>query len=353
MGDMSRLRPLGLVILAVLIYYVGVGELVARLRSADIGVFLTGFAILVLSALAFLVRWQVLLRGIGYNIPWRSATEIALLGLFSNLFTPGRLGDIPVRAFFLKRREGVPVKDGLATTSGDRYVDIMFLMVVGLVSFWLLTGTVEIAALQGAGMAQVRSAVAVVLLLMAAVPAVALTRTAFFIGLLRRVLPEPAGPHLDTAEEAVPRLVDNLRTFLHGPSLAALIVCTPAMWILYALSFHVYLLSFGETADPWLVLPAFFVAYLFGLMSMVPGGIGTSDLGVVAILASAGIDRSAALIASIAVKVTNLIYVGCLCLLIPDRAAIEEAAGVIGEENAGANPVPQGDGSSGPRSREE
>ena len=126
---------ISILILAVMLYFIGIDEVVEALKLANINYII--IAILIQFAIFFLytLRWKVLndladiKTSIGKTLP------ILLVGLAINNLTPsGRGGGEPVRAYILAEEHDSHLKDTLATVVADRMLDTFPFIVLAIIT---------------------------------------------------------------------------------------------------------------------------------------------------------------------------------------------------------------------------
>ena len=82
------------------------------------------------------LRWARLLRGTGFRIGLRDATEILFLSWLVNCLVPAKLGDV-YRAYLLKLNSPVSLSRTLGTVFIERILDLFAISVLGLAAgFW-------------------------------------------------------------------------------------------------------------------------------------------------------------------------------------------------------------------------
>ena len=117
-------RLIGVVLLVVILWRVGAGQLSRVLLDVDplalvIGALLTT-SVLLLRAL----RWRILCGGLDIHLSVREAVRLYLLGTFVASITPGRIGDL-VKAYYVRdRRPEAGLAAGIATVVYDRLLDL-------------------------------------------------------------------------------------------------------------------------------------------------------------------------------------------------------------------------------------
>ena len=81
-------------------------------------------------------RWKTLLKGAGYRISNRDATEILFLSWLVNCVVPAKLGDV-YRAYLLKLNSPVSATRTLGTVFIERILDLFAIAILGLAAgYW-------------------------------------------------------------------------------------------------------------------------------------------------------------------------------------------------------------------------
>ena len=88
---------LALVLLVILLEEKGDGELFSALRRVSSGYFLAAIATLLVSRLFAIMRWHVLLRSAGVELPFSRSIMLTFTGNFSSNFMPTTIGGDVVR----------------------------------------------------------------------------------------------------------------------------------------------------------------------------------------------------------------------------------------------------------------
>jgi uncharacterized membrane protein YbhN (UPF0104 family) len=127
-------------VLLVLIFRVAlnveVGELVDAITRANPLLLLAAFAVFYLGFPLRGLRWALLLRGAGYRLGVRDATEIIFLSWLVNCLVPAKLGDI-YRAYLLKINSTVSLSRTFGTVFIERVFDLFAITLLGLAAgFW-------------------------------------------------------------------------------------------------------------------------------------------------------------------------------------------------------------------------
>jgi hypothetical protein len=266
-------------------------EVWAALKTANYGWLIPGVMVYFVGVWARAWRWHYLLRPLK-PIPTQRMFPIVTIGYMGNNLFPARAGEV-LRAYILRRQEGVPVSASLATIVVERIFDgvvmLMFIFVNlnGLASLTHdsgFAGSIQSVALVGTS---AFFAALVIFLLMALFPHSSL-------GLYHRF----GAPLLPARfREKVNGLLVSFWTGLEA------LRSPRSIFMVFLTSLVIWLL---ETAKYWFVTFAFnFSGYtggFFGLMLMngivnlattipsAPGYIGTFDTPGIAVLVAYGVN---------------------------------------------------------------
>lgn len=244
-------------------------------------------------------RWHIFLRSVGLPLPRRRSYWLFICG-FAMLFTPGKVGEA-VKALLLKVEKDAPIERGVAIVFAERVTDIVGLIVlIGVGSFAIAFGLVSFG---------------VIVVLVAALLVILQSErvgTALASWLERRKRFSKLGGMLRVALADARQLLRG-KNLLVGSSMAVL------GWSLECLGF--YLILRGCSVDVS-VLEAIFIytfSLVIGAISMLPGGMGTTEATMVGLLTTLETSASVASFAVILMRVSALwlgVSVGVVSLAI-------------------------------------
>ena len=266
------------------------------LRLADIGRvvaeadylwLLPGVGVYFLAVWARAWRWHYLLRPLK-AIPTGAMFPIVCIGYMGNNIYPARAGEL-LRAYVLRRRQGVPISASLATILVERVFDGVVMLgfvflnlgeLSGLTGHSGFIGSIEQVAVWGAA---VFLAATVAFLVMAARPGWSARLLGWFID---RLIP---ARHRTGLHGFVDRFLGGLASLRSPADVGMVLVTSTVIWLL-------------ETGKYWFVMHAFpFQVSFFALMLMngivnltttlpsAPGYVGTFDAPGIALLTSYGV----------------------------------------------------------------
>lgn len=249
---------LGVAVYFFLIVFAGFGELAAALERFDWSLLPAIVGLVVASYAVRFVRWSYYLGLLGVSVPVAKSAAIFVAGL-SMTVSPGKLGEV-LKSVFVRRATGAPIARTAPAVVAERVTDG-----TGMVAWGLLGGLAFGLGLGG-----------LLLFLALAVLATAALRSKRLSLLAERVLGQ-----LPLARRLVPHLSD-----FHGSS-AQLLAAGPLMagtavsflsWGLEILAVHLCVVASGAEGVRFLVTAfVFAAATLGGVLSMLPGGLGSAE----------------------------------------------------------------------------
>ena len=266
-------------VLLVLIFRVALnvdfGQLAASVGEADKLLLVAAFLVFYSGFPLRGFRWAMLLRGTGFRVATRDATEILFLSWLVNCLVPAKLGDV-YRAYLLKINSTVSLSRTFGTVFIERILDLFAIAILGLAAgFWSFrTGfppEIQFVAALGVGVVVVLAAML-------------FTMRSFGRRILDR-LPVPA---------RVTELYDKFEQGVFGAvgarSLPPLAVLTVLIWATEGMRLWLVVQALGLPGVSLGISGAFFVALIGSLLTAVPlspAGLGIVELGVVGVLVAA------------------------------------------------------------------
>ena len=265
-------------------------------------------------------RWALLIRGTGYPLRTRDATEIIFVSWLVNCLVPAKLGDL-YRAYLLKINSTVSLSRTFGTVFIERILDLFAIVVLGLgagfVSFRTgLPGDVQIVF-----------AIGVAVVVMLALGLLTLRNFGRKVLLALPFVPHRVVAFYDRFEEGVFGAV-GLR------ALPRLVVLTGFIWSTEALRLYLVVDALGFRDVHLGISGAFFVALSGSLLTAVPltpAGIGIVETGLVGLLTLVyGIARPEALAITVvdrAISVLSIIVLGSIAYAVSPK---RRGAGING-----------------------
>jgi uncharacterized protein (TIRG00374 family) len=320
----------GFGIAVLVLYLVATGLGTDRVAGALAGADLRWIAAGCLSTLLCLAlwgrAWQVVLRQVGVDVPYRRLVVTYFAATFANYVTPlGQAGGEPFIAYVLARDTDAPYEDSLAS--------VVTADLLNLLPFFTFAAAGLSVLLLGADLPTAVRPLAFGLLGMAVgVPAIAAGgwwfREVVKRGVVRLVAPvarrtdrvslEGVRRRVDDLYTAFGRIATNRRTLVEATLFAY------AGWVFFALPLFFAGRALGAPVDPLLVLFVVPASTLAGLVPS-PGGLGGVEVALVALLAGltpigAATAFALALVYRVASYWFALVAGGAAALLVVGRA---------------------------------
>ncbi len=255
--------------------------------------------LLAMSALNYLLRgtrWILFSRALKLRVPVRANALYYVAG-FSMTTTPGKLGEA-LRLWLLNRNHGCRYDRTAALLVGDRLADavsttLVLAVTVGWFSHYLWAALVAVAVVSGLAGIWLR-------------PGLLLRGIDVAYRILHR------WPRLFVRARRAVRSLWQLsapRVFLPALLLGA------AGWLSEGLSFYVVLHALGAGIGPLSCVFVFAFAMMVGAISVLPGGLGSTEATMIGLLVSQHVPLDVAIVATAVVRLTTLWFAVALGLL--------------------------------------
>jgi glycosyltransferase 2 family protein len=265
-------------------------------------------------------RWLILGRFLGLRVPVAANVAYYLAG-YSLTSTPGKAGEA-VRLWFLKSGHGVPYARSLPLMLADRAIDLWAVLLLSIVSI--------------AGFAQYRWQGAALALVIAAISVPILFPRRFepLLIALYGLLPR-RGRLLVRARRTMRAMADLSSWRSYGLTLG------PSMLGWFAEGAALFLLLRHLGADIGLLNAVFIFCFsiIVGALSMLPGGLGSTEATIVILLKALGVDLSTALAATAIIRITTFWFAVAIGMLLMP-VAMNAAARAAGVASVGGAPGP-------------
>lgn len=203
---------LGIALGAALLYFslrgVDAARVLAEIRQANVPLFALSIVFATLPIVVRAWRWKALLEPVRKGTAFRSRYRATMIGFMANNVLPARVGEF-ARAYTLSRMEPVPVVASIGSLVVERLFD-GFVVVAFLLLAMASPGFPAIGSLAGQSPGALLSAVATVLVVLAA----ALLVMVLWPGVIIRIAERVAGWVLPARFRRP--VVDALHAFLNG-----------------------------------------------------------------------------------------------------------------------------------------
>ncbi|MBW9223324.1 flippase-like domain-containing protein [Methanothermococcus sp. SCGC AD-155-E23] len=288
----SLLYLLGLTIIFLIVWHVGISEVVSLLLSTDPYMFLLAVLVYFLGCFVLTLRWNTILSISNYRASLKNLFLLIMMGQFINNITPSmRGGSEPFRAYYLSKLEGIPKSISFSSVIVERVLDtiaflilsffvILYLLIKGipiveeLVVIWLLIGALMVTG--------------VYLIMHRSLPYRVASKLIKLISTISsRSIPERE------VHKSIEDLQQNILFLHHNRRKMVLpFVLTFLWWFLDILKNYILFLSIGYYISPVVLSLTYLVSLLVGLLPTLPGSLGVSDALSITLYSYFGIPHS-------------------------------------------------------------
>ena len=233
-----------------------------------------------LSHLSRAYRWQFLLEPLGYKPRLANSIMAVLIAYLLNLVIP-RSGEI-ARAASINKYENIPFKKAFGTIVAERVADVIMLLSIIGVAFFLQTKLISSYIFKDEGESSVYSKI----LIFGVFP--------LFVFLIYRFLKKSKNLIIVKIVAFINDLLDGVKSIFKMKKKWEFIFHTIFIWVMYVLMFYAVTFALPETTN--LPFAAIIVGFVVGGLSMAltNGGLGTYPVFVASALILYNVDDNPA-----------------------------------------------------------
>ena len=287
-----------ILILAVMLWFVGIDKVIDALKLANIGIIALAIVTQVFTYFLYTLRWQILNRLADMDVSIKKLLPIVLVGLAVNNITPsGRGGGEPVRAYLLaKSNNDYHFEDSLATVVADRALDTFPFVVLAAITIasmalffnfdiWLIVVMVlAVIAIV---------AILIILIYMCINPNFGNRVDGWIIGLVRRFYKKNSEEFENQIHKAIFGFQETMKLLMSNKKgLVYTLLLSFVIWIFEIVRVYFVFLAFGANVNLIVIGEVFIVACLVGMIPLLPGGLGAIDGLMILFYSAAGIPSS-------------------------------------------------------------
>lgn len=134
----------GVILFVAVLYFIGIKEIIRNIIKINIGLYLLSMGCIFVSISLWVMRWKVFIEANGEDVAFWGLFQNLIIGFSINNLTPvAKMGGEPVRAYLLKKKEGIKMRRGLATILAELTVFFTFTILVVVLSVILITLTLS------------------------------------------------------------------------------------------------------------------------------------------------------------------------------------------------------------------
>jgi uncharacterized protein (TIRG00374 family) len=302
-------------VLAALLWFGDVGSVLDAVARLPIGRLLAALGLVTVAYALRFAKWHLLVRRLGLPVRPRRSLQVFLSGLMMSV-TPAKLGELWKSV--LLTQDGIPAARSLPAVAIERLVDfaaIALLAALGIALVWGYWWLVPVAVL---GVAAVVAFLRWRTLW---------TRLIAWLGRRRR---------LERPARFLGLVAEGAHGILAPSTLIPALALGLSAWGLEGLALWAILDGLGADASWPIAIAAFCAGTMAGVVSLLPGGLGTTEAGMVGILVARGVAHDVAVAATLLGRACTLGYgalVGVLSSLLWPAAAKD--GGIVDAQRPG------------------
>ena len=303
--------------LLALALYLGIAALVVRQTSAEswnllrsLPWSLTG-ALLLLSLANYALRawrWIYLSRLLGLHVP-AGANLLYYIAGYALTATPGKAGEA-IRLVFLRRAHGIRYLQSLPLMLADRVLDVWAVLLIAL------------AGLSGFAQYRWQAGLLAGVIAVVSVPFVWPARLEPLLRCSARRIQGRTAVRLR-------RMLRLMQSLVQWRGYGITLLPSALGWLAEGTALYLVLRHFGADVGMGQAVFVFCFGMIVGAISMLPGGLGSTEVAMVALLTVLGVGTDAAVVATAVVRLTTFwfaVLLGSLAMPAATRA-VQRAAG--------------------------
>ena len=301
---------IGLLIFAIMLYFIGVDNVISAFKLAKYEYVLLAIIIQVFTYFLYTFRWKLINNLANINVNIKKLIPMVLVSLAVNNITPsGRGGGEPVRAYILAKQENYLVEETFATVVADRALDTFPFVILAILTIISMTFRMDFPTWLLILMVVAVIVIVLILILliyMSINPNFGRRVEGWIMGVFKLFYKK----NLDKMEEKIHMIVtgfqDTMKLVLSDKKiLYQAVPLSFLIWIFEIVRVYIVFLAFGVNVDLFVIGEVFIIASLVGMIPFLPGGIGAVDGIMILFFSTVGIPYSISAAASLIERVIS------------------------------------------------
>lgn len=281
---MTKIRSIcfllaGISIIFLMVYFVGVEDVVALLSQVDPLIFTAAVVCEIIAVFLWSLKWRILLNSFK-PVSMKNTVKGILIGMFFNNITPvTRAGGEPLRAYFMERKEGVNFSDAFATAAVDRILDSFpFMIAISISLIYFMFMNIGIKMLIIILFALLFNVIILSLALYFSLSLKAAKKLMFSILRFVAMFSNRLEKYESKIEAAVEQYHGAIRTLsAQGGNLVSCLFISFGFWFMTMLRGYLVVIALGYEVDFIVIVVVQMVGALVGAVPVLPGGLGSID----------------------------------------------------------------------------
>ena len=331
----------GLAIMAVMLYFIGIDEVIEALKLSNLWLVLLAIVIQIFTYFLYTWRWNIINKTADMDLGIKKSLPMVLVSLAVNNITPsGRGGGEPVRAYLLAKEGHFKFEDTFATVIADRALDTFPFVILAILTIIgiIFTFSLDIKLIAFLVICVALITAAVILLIYVCInEAFGVKLTSWIIKIVRRFYKKFNEGTEQRIIEAVKTFQARMNALLREKTI--LYYALPlsfVIWIFEILRVYVVFLAFGARVSPIIIGEVFILASFVGMVPLLPGGLGAVDGIMILFYANAGITASLSAAATVVERLISFwmtTFIGLIFLTMFGTSVLDKAFALAGSRN--------------------
>ena len=284
---------LSIVILAAIVAYSNPAALAGLLAKSNYTFIFAGFLVSMAAILLGVLKWQVLLKGVGF----RELVPVQILGFTISNFTPCKAAE-PAKAILLKAVNGMSVSSSLSSVIWERVMDVIVLILFSVAAISTLS----------LGANFILAAFGVVVFFVIIVLSIGILYSA---RLGRRMF--GFAKHFPVLKRLPDNFMDMFyKTRIKKAALAKSFIISFVTWFILGFVLYFSLLAFGVQVSPAILSGIVALSVVIGIASSLPGGLGATEVVMIFLLGLVGVDATIAAASALIFRLMTIWFVNVL-----------------------------------------
>ena len=331
----------GLLIMAVMLYFIGIDEVIEALKLSNLWLVLLAIVIQIFTYFLYTWRWNIINKTADMDLGIKKSLPMVLVSLAVNNITPsGRGGGEPVRAYLLAKEGHFKFEDTFATVIADRALDTFPFVILAILTIIgiIFTFSLDIKLIAFLVIMVTLITAGVILLLYVCI------NEAFGVKLTSWIIKIVSRFYKKFNEDTEERIIDAVKTFQARMNAllrerSILYYALPlsfVIWIFEILRVYVVFLAFGAKVSPIVIGEVFILASFVGMVPLLPGGLGAVDGIMILFYANAGITASLSAAATVVERLISFwmtTFVGLIFLTMFGTSVLDKAFALAGSKD--------------------
>lgn len=302
-------RAISLTIIAGVSLFLGLSIWIGweKMSEAVTRIGIMGFCIAISLTLANLgvrlLRWQLYLRVLNIEVPRLKSFRIYIGGLALSA-TPGKAGEV-IRGLFLKQY-GATYMKSFALFIGDRFTDLVAVLILATTALW--------ANVEARPIAIILACIILLVMLSVQYPQYYKKMITLFSNFTH-------WKGLNNLLFKTVNIVEHCKALFSFPVFSAAIIIALIAWSFEGLNLYILANLLQADIAFTTILSIYAFSKLIGAISMIPGGMGTTEATLVGLFIYNGVDETTAITCALFLRLTTFWFVTTLGLIaLPSHA---------------------------------